>query len=186
MAHRLITFDEDMTGITQSWTDIWALIQKYHLKSEDIERRNRIASLHSILMGIKNSKMDVTCDGDTISKENPPIVEWMKLEDRNQVWEFVLNHLRGSRNSNRDARLTAIVQNAHCVKCNFALASHYVYVADFLIKTCICTGITYRPLFILCSTVIVIAELVCWLEVRVSAKSRRTLTNSAVPNVHFT
>lgn len=126
MAHRLIRFDEDMTSITQTWIEVWSLLQAYHLRDEDIDRRHRILFLQELLKNIKDCNYDFTGYEKVTKLENPPITQWTKMEDRNEVWALWIHHLKRIWNGHKDRRLLASVRNDHCTKCNYALASHYV------------------------------------------------------------
>lgn len=129
MAHRLIKFDEDMTSIAQTWINVWSLIQEFHSTSEDMERRQRIISLHSLLVGIKNNAVDIPMDVDDIDENNVhPTADWIQMDNRDKAWALVLKHLQQLDDVMQSQRITSVVQNSHCTKCSHALASHYVYV----------------------------------------------------------
>lgn len=122
IAHRLIEFDDDMTSIAQTWIDVWSLLQDYHTKDEDIERRHRIFSLHTLLMDIKE------CSGHLVTSEDPakPAPDFTALEDRDVAWALALKFVHMMHDVRHNERLTATVQNSQCSKCHSALASHYV------------------------------------------------------------
>lgn len=135
MAHRLIKFDEDMTSIAQTWINVWSLIQEFHSTSEDMERRQRIISLHSLMVGIRSSAVDIPMDMDDKDKDSDQIkVDWIGMQDRDMAWILVLKHLQQLDNVTQSQRITSVVQNSHCTKCSHALASHYVYVYCIIIN----------------------------------------------------
>lgn len=124
MVYRFIKFDDEMTLTTQMWRDVWSLIHDYHMDNEDKERRKRIASVHAILNSMKQTKFKVN-DHD-FEDPNHNILEWLTLNDRDTVWNFTVYFLRNNWIPCSEQRLSASIANSQCLKCNFALASHYV------------------------------------------------------------
>lgn len=131
MAHRLIRFDEDMTSITHSWIEVWSYLQNYHLVGEEYARRVRMAYLEEMLKTIR--KRDFSRYGEL--KETIPLAQWTKLENREEAWLQMIDYLKNVWSEKDDSRLTAKVLNDNCVKCEFELASHYMWVPHRIYHT---------------------------------------------------
>lgn len=127
MAHRLIRFDEEMTSTTQSWSEVWQFLQEYHMTNDEIDRRMRITCLESLLKSIKSCNFDFTRYAKI--KENVNISQWMKVEEREEVWVMMIDYLKRVWNEKDDTRLAAILLNDNCLKCNLELPTHDLYVS---------------------------------------------------------
>lgn len=123
MAHRLIRFDEDMTSIAKSWSEVWSLMQNYHVSSEEMERRNRIRCIEELLKAIRDCEFDFTGYEKLLKRDNAS--KWMKMENRDEAWILTVDYLKRCWDEKDDSRLFAFVCNDRCVTCDFALASHY-------------------------------------------------------------
>lgn len=128
MAHRLIRFDEDMTSIAKNWSDVWSLLQDYHMGSEDAERRNRIRCIEELLKAIRDCEFDFSGYDKLLKRENSSKMQWMKMENRDEAWILTVDYLKRCWDEKNDSRLFAFVRNERCITCDFALASHYAYV----------------------------------------------------------
>lgn len=128
MAHRLIRFDEDMTSITKSWSDVWSLLEDYHMSSGDTERRNRISCIQDLLKAIRDCEFDFSPYEKLLKRENSAKMQWMKMENRDEAWVLTVEYLKRVWQEKDDSRLYASVRNERCITCDFALASHYAYV----------------------------------------------------------
>lgn len=131
MAHRLIRFDEDMTSITKSWSDVWSLLQEYHMGSEDSERRSRISCIQDLLKAIRDCEFNFAPYDSLLKRENSAKMQWMKMENRDEAWALTVDYLKRVWQEKDDSRLYASVRNERCITCDFALASHYAYVLKF-------------------------------------------------------
>lgn len=185
MAHRLIRFDEDMTSITKSWSDVWALLQDYHMGSEDAERRNRISCIQDLLKAIRDCEFDFSPYEKLLQRENSAKMQWMKMENRDEAWVLTVDYLKRVWQEKDDSRLYTSVRNERCITCDFALASHYAYVlasAGWLkLKIVV---ITMSNCFCFFARVaIVIVWPVCLPAVLVQIKGN--LRNTTARSVHF-
>lgn len=133
MAHRLIRFDEDMTSITKSWSDVWSLLQEYHMGSEDSERRNRISCIQDLLKAIRDCEFDFSLYETLLKHDNSAKMQWMKMENRDEAWVLTVNYLKRVWQEKDDSRLYATVRNEQCLTCTSALARHYAYVLAIFI-----------------------------------------------------
>lgn len=124
MVYRFIQFDDEMNSTSQIWRDVWSLLHDYHKAKEDSARRKRISSAHSLLVAVRES--DFNFDPEVLRQKERPIVEWLALEDRNLVWQYVVHCLKTKWITCTNPRMTATIENIQCRKCNFALATHYV------------------------------------------------------------
>lgn len=131
MAHRLIRFDEDMTSITKNWSDVWSLLQEYHMGEEDSERRNRISCIQDLLKAIRDCEFNFEPYDALMKRENSAKMQWMRMENRDEAWALTVDYLKRVWQEKDDSRLYATVQNERCITCDFALASHYAYVPFF-------------------------------------------------------
>lgn len=125
MARRLIEFDEDMASSKQTWIDVWTELHNYHTKDEDIERRQRILSLHTLLMDIQESSGDLAATVLPVKQETIDNA-LAGLGDRDVAWALVLEFVHDMRDARRNDRLTAAIKKTQCAKCFFALATHYL------------------------------------------------------------
>ncbi|XP_058813321.1 uncharacterized protein LOC131677496 [Topomyia yanbarensis] len=147
MVYRFIQFDDEMNSTSQIWRDVWSLLHDYHKAKEDSARRKRISSAHSLLLAVKESEFNF---GPEIQRQKErPIVEWLSLEDRNLVWQYVVHNLKTKWIACTNPRLNASIENIQCRKCNFALGTHYV-TCDC--RTCLiaggtCLGISKEQLY---------------------------------------
>ncbi|XP_055588217.1 uncharacterized protein LOC129740536 [Uranotaenia lowii] len=124
MVFRFIQFDDDMNSTSQIWRDVWSLLHDYHKARDDSARRKRISSAHSLMVAVKESEFNFVTDVQR--QRDRPIVEWLALENRYLVWEFVVHSLKSRWIACVNPRLTASIENVQCRKCNFALATHYI------------------------------------------------------------
>lgn len=121
LASRVIELDEDMTIVAQKWQNVWASMQDYHLKGEDMERRQRIQDLHELLMGIRNPMVDV---GEIITPEMDAI-DYSELDDREEAWEHLCHRINHFHDFTRNVRFANGLKHEKCVKCKSARV-HYV------------------------------------------------------------
>ncbi|XP_058467636.1 uncharacterized protein LOC131440392 [Malaya genurostris] len=147
MVYRFIQFDDEMNSTSQIWRDVWSLLHDYHKAKEDSARRKRISSAHSLLLAVKQSEFNFI--PEIQRQKERPIVEWLSLEDRNLVWQYVIHNLKIKWIACTNPRLNASIENIQCRKCNFALATHYV-ACDC--RTCLiaggtCLGISKEQLY---------------------------------------
>lgn len=119
MAHRLIRFDEDMTSITQSWIEVWSLLQNYYLEREEYSRRLRISYLEEMLKMIRKTYFGRL-------NRTVPMSKWMEMGNRQEAWLQMIDYLKNVWDEKDDSRLFIQVLNDNCVKCQFELASHYM------------------------------------------------------------
>ncbi|XP_063706881.1 uncharacterized protein LOC134835830 [Culicoides brevitarsis] len=123
LVQKFIKFEDAMTSVTQTWRDIWLLIQNYHKSKEDIARRKRINTVHSIFQVIRDSEFDFD-EGFVL--EDKPLVDWITSEKRNDVWQYVVHNIKTNWSSCAESRLTAKLVSVTCVKCNSPFVPHIV------------------------------------------------------------
>lgn len=128
MAHRLIRFDEDMTSTTKNWSEVWQLLQDYHVGNEDIERRKRISSIHDLLKAIRDCEFDCTPYEKLLKRENSAKMQWVKMENRDEAWVLTIDYLKRVWHEKDDTRLYATFLNKRCISCDLEIASHHAYV----------------------------------------------------------
>lgn len=121
MVRRFIDFDSDMKITAQTWTNVWWLLQEYHTRSEEMQRQQRILSMHTLFMDIKHSDESVSLAGKII-----PVQEFAVLDDRGVAWKVAMKFFSQMCDARRKKRLVAAIQNSQCAKCCSALASHYM------------------------------------------------------------
>ncbi|KAJ6638598.1 Protein FAM193A [Pseudolycoriella hygida] len=137
MVYRFIKFDDEMTLLTFKWREIWSLTNDYHMDNADAERRRRMYSVHSILKRIKNTKFKVDFKQFEDDKNNFTPVKWLTMEDKSTVWKYAIYFLKTKWVECSEHRLYAENMKVQCLKCDFALATHYV---DCPCRTCILAG----------------------------------------------
>lgn len=126
MVYRFIKFDDEMTLLTFKWREIWSLANAYHMEGHDIERRRRMCSVHSILQSIKNTKFKIDFKIFEDPKQTANTVKWLTMDDRDTVWNYTVHFLRNRWVECDEHRLFAEITKVQCLKCDFALATHYV------------------------------------------------------------
>lgn len=126
MVYRFIKFDDEMTLLTFKWREIWSMANTYHMENQDIERRRRMCSVHSILQSIKNTKFKIDFKQFEDPKQISNTVKWLTMDDRDTVWNYTVYFLRNKWVECNEHRLYAEITKVQCLKCDFALATHYV------------------------------------------------------------
>lgn len=126
MVYRFIKFDDDMSLLTFKWREIWSLANTYHMENQDIERRRRMCSVHSILQSIKNTKFKIDFKQFEDPTQTTNTVKWLTMDDRDTVWNYTVYFLRNKWVECNEHRLCAEITKVQCLKCDFALATHYV------------------------------------------------------------
>ncbi|KAG4067279.1 hypothetical protein HA402_000270 [Bradysia odoriphaga] len=137
MVYRFIKFDDEMTLLTFKWREIWSLANAYHMEDHDFERRRRMCSVHSILQSIKNTKFKIDFKQFEDPKQTSNTVKWLTMDDRDTVWNYTVYFLRNKWVECDEHRLYAEITKVQCLKCDFALATHYV---DCPCRTCMLAG----------------------------------------------
>lgn len=125
IVYRFIKFDDEMTLLTFKWREIWNLLNTYHLEKDDIERRNRMRSVHAILKSIRRTQFDID-DTELFEETKTHTLSWLSMEDREIAWAYTVYFLRTKWMECSEPRLYAGTANVQCLKCNFASATHYM------------------------------------------------------------
>lgn len=125
MAHRLIRFDEDMTSITKTWADVWALLQTYHMTDKESERRNRMGCIQELFKAIRVCEFDFEPHDSLLNRENSAKMSWTKLDNRDDAWILAIHYLKNVWSEKDDTRLYSSIQNERCITCYSSLTSHY-------------------------------------------------------------
>lgn len=125
IVYRFIKFDDEMTLLTFKWREIWNLLNTYHLEKDDIERRNRMRSVHAILKSIRRTHFDID-DTELFEETKTHTLSWLSMEDREIAWAYTVYFLRTKWTECAEPRLYAGTANVQCLKCNCASATHYM------------------------------------------------------------
>lgn len=123
LVQKFIKFEDAMTTVTQTWRDIWLLIQNYHKSKDDIARRRRINTVHSIFQVIKDSDFDFESE---FVMEDKPLIDWITCDKRNDVWQYVVHNIKNNWTACGHSRLMAKLVNLNCTKCNSPFVPHLV------------------------------------------------------------
>lgn len=121
---RFFKFDKEMYGISREWVDVWSLLYTYHRGPEDSERRARINTVHALLQSIRDARYAPDAVTELHGKPGRPITEWLELEDRQLVWEYVVHCLKTKWIPGSGERLTTFTNMPKCSTCNLALNTH--------------------------------------------------------------
>uniref|UniRef100_A0A6E8VIQ6 Uncharacterized protein n=1 Tax=Anopheles coluzzii TaxID=1518534 RepID=A0A6E8VIQ6_ANOCL len=140
---RFLKFDKEMTDISLSWADVWPLLYDYHRSPEDCERRNRISTVHTLLQAIRGSRY-APKSPELLEKPERSISEWLALENRQLVWEYVVHCLKTKWIPGVSSRLSNVCDYVKCPGCNRPLNTHNIVCVCL---TCIIGGgiFTFRP-----------------------------------------
>lgn len=126
MANRLISFDEDMTAITQEWLIVWENLQKYHLTVADRKRRSMTLKLAQTMITIHDTQFPFKRYPKL--KKNLSMSQWSKLENRGDAWLHMVDYIKREWNCTERClkRLATPLQNKICPKCDSASISHHM------------------------------------------------------------
>ncbi|XP_058056005.1 uncharacterized protein LOC131207409 [Anopheles bellator] len=139
LADRFALFDEEMRVVTQEWSDTWPLLHNYHKAPEDCERRKRINSVYAVLMDIRESNF-VPQSEKLFESPDRPMAEWLELEDRSLVWEYVVHCLKTKWVPCMSSRLTTVTPG---LKCRTCFRMFYAHAIKCQCQTCIIGGGIY-------------------------------------------
>uniref|UniRef100_A0A182K0C5 Uncharacterized protein n=1 Tax=Anopheles christyi TaxID=43041 RepID=A0A182K0C5_9DIPT len=140
---RFLKFDKEMTDISLSWADVWPLLYDYHRSQEDCERRCRISTVHTLLQAIRGSRYTPKSP-ELFEKPERPISEWLAMENRKLVWEYVVHCLKTKWIPGVSSRLSNVCDYVKCPGCDRPLNTHNIVCVCL---TCIIGGgiFTFRP-----------------------------------------
>lgn len=119
-----------MTLTNQMWNDVWSLLHDYHMSREELERRMRISKIHSVLTGVRISKIKVIDDDLNTDRS---LVEWMNSENRSEVWQLVVHYLQNKYIIPHEERILAGNPHFSCQRCKYVLGTHFI---DCRCRTC--------------------------------------------------
>ncbi|XP_052863644.1 uncharacterized protein LOC128270282 [Anopheles cruzii] len=136
LVDRFALFDEEMRIVTQEWSDTWQLLHNYHKAPEDCERRKRINSVYAVLTDIRESNF-VPQSEKLFENPERPMAEWLELEDRSLVWEYVVHCLKTKWVPCMSSRLTTVTPG---LKCRTCFRMFYAHAIKCQCQTCIIGG----------------------------------------------